>query len=135
MSGWRDIKKAARAVVHETFMVPAVYLTHMTGVPRRVNVRVHSKIATNENEFTWPGTSGYVEMNPRVTFNATEVPEVLGKSLVILSATEMYRVVLAEPNREGFVASQCEALRPDECNAVLVALGPVTGETWQEILP
>lgn len=135
MGNWRDIKKIARGKVHGTFAIPAIYLTHITGTPVRANVRVHTKIATNENDFTWPGTSGYVEMQPRIVFDALEVPDVLGKALVIVSATEMYRVDLAEPNREGFIATQCVGLSPLECQSVVADLGPVSGPEWEGVLP
>jgi hypothetical protein len=134
MANWRDIKKVARGQVHGTFAVPAVYLTHISGTPVRVNVRVHTKVTPNENEFTWPSTSGYVEIVPKIIFDAVEIPEVLGKSLVVLSPTEIYRIAMAEPNREGFLSSDCELLSPADCATMVVAIN-TSGAAWEGILP
>jgi hypothetical protein len=119
MAGWRDIKKAARDRVHETFEVPAIYLTHLYGTPVRVNVRVHTKIAPTENEFTWPGASGFLEMTPKIIFRAEEVPKVSNDALVIVSPTEVYRIGVAEPVRDGFCVAECSITPQAECQTIV----------------
>ena len=106
MTGWRDTKARAKATVHRTFEFPAVYLTHTAGNPVPCRVRVHSKVSATQNEFTWPQTSGYLEVDPRVIFDELEVPNPLPKAYVILSQTEIYRIGTPGPFREGYAAAE-----------------------------
>lgn len=125
MSGWREIKAQAKAVVHSTFEVPAIYLTHVEGISVPCSVRVHTKVTTTENEFTWPSHPGYLEIDPYVIFDAAEVPAPLAKSYVIVSDTEIYRIGVAEPARENFIKAQVSVLNPAECAALVAAITPV----------
>ena len=118
MTGWRDIKAKVRGLVHSTFQVPAIYLTHVEGVPVSCAVRVHTKIVTTENE----NASGYQEIDPYVIFNADEVPDPLGKAYVIIDKDEIYRIGVAEPRREGFIKASVTVLTATECAALMSAL-------------
>jgi hypothetical protein len=136
MAGWRDIKAKARATVHDTFEVPAVYLpTLAVQTAIRVNVRVHARVATRENEFTWPATSGMFEMTPKLIFKVAEIAKIRPQSLVIVSATEMYRMGASEPQREGYLAAECSEVPADEIAVILNTLGTVSGPIWTGILP
>ena len=114
MAGWRDIKARAKATVHRTFEYPAVYLTHAAGIPIPCNVRVHSKVSVTQNDFTWPQTSGFLEMDPKIIFDQSEVPNPLPKAYVILSQTEIYRVGTPAPFRDGYAAAEVLPLSEPE---------------------
>jgi hypothetical protein len=119
MSRWRDIKAKARAAVHDNFEVPAVYLTHTAGIPVSCDVRIHSKIAPQQNEFTWPSMPGYLEIDPYVIFNKVQVETPLSNSLLIVSNSEVYRLGVSEPSREGFIKTMVVPLKENEVTALL----------------
>jgi len=136
MAGWREHKAKARAAIHATFEIPAVYVPSLVaGDPRRVNVKNHSKVATQENEFTWPATSAMLSVTPKLIFKVGELPKIRALSLVVFSATEMYRMGASEPAREGVYACECTMLTPEECAATIDALGPVSDVVWEGVLP
>ena len=136
MAGWREHKAKARAAIHATFEIPAVYVPSLVaGIPRRVNVKNHSKVAALENEFTWPATSAMLSITPKLIFKADELPKIRALSLVVFSPTEMYRMGASEPAREGFYACECTLLTAEECAATLDALGAVSGAVWEGVLP
>lgn len=134
MAGWREHKAKARAKIHETFEVPAVYLTHVGGTPVRTLVRLHTKTGLEQNEFTWPATGQIFTMIPKIVFKAADVPRVRVDALLIVSATEIYRMGASEPAREGFANAECVALSPQECADTVAAIEP-SGAVWQGILP
>ena len=136
MAGWRDIKAKASAKVHSTFECPAVYLpTAVAAMAIRVEVRIHSKISQIENEFVWPGASPVTEFQPRIVFKSAQLAMTRQNALVVVSATEIYRLGPAEPDRAGYFRAECTRLEAAECQATLTALGPVSGSIWDGILP
>lgn len=132
MSNWRSIKSAARAVVHGTFSVPAVYLTHVSGTPVPCNIRDHSKVVTNESDSVFSGGADHLAIDPSVIFAESEVPRPLAKALVIISDTEIYRVGTAEPFRGGFCKATVTELSPAERTALLGQLD-TSGPEWSGI--
>lgn len=135
MAGWREHKAKARAKIHETFEIPAVYLPSLAaGVVRRVNVKNHTKVSPQENEFTWAATSGMLQATPKLIFKVSELPKIRPLSLVVFSATEMYRMGASEPQREGYYACECTALSAEECATTLDALD-VSDPVWDGVLP
>ena len=136
MAGWRDIKAKVLAKVHDTFECPAVYLpATAAAVATRVNVRVHAKIAPKENEFVWPGASPIVEAAPRLVFRKDQLSMVRQNALVVLSATEIYRLGPSEPDRFGYFKVECAQISSEDCATVIATLGPVTGPIWEGVLP
>ena len=119
MANWRDTRNRAKASVHATFGIPAVYLTHAAGMPVPCTVRVHSKVSPTQNEFTWPQTSGFLEIDPRIILAESEVPNPLPKSYVILSQTEVYRIGTAAPPREGYASAEAIMLSGQELAAIV----------------
>jgi len=119
MSSWRDTKARAKASVHATFGVPAVYLTHAAGTPVPCTIRVHSKVSPTQNEFTWPQTSGFLEIDPRIIFAEADVPNPLPKSYVIVSQSEIYRIGTTAPYRDGFAAAEVILLSGQELAAIV----------------
>lgn len=136
MAGWRDIKAKAKAKVHDTFECPAVYLPALAAaVARRVNVRVHSKIAPRENEFVFTGAASLLEETPRIIFRVDQLEMARQKAVVIVSATEMYRLGASEPPRSGYFRVECTSMSDEECASVVATLGEVTGPIWEGVLP
>ena len=136
MVGWRDIKTRVLAKVHDTFECPAVYLPAMaTAVATRVNVRVHAKISARENEFVWPGASAISEATPKLVFRSDQLSMVRQNAVVILGPTEMYRLGASEPERFGYYKVECVQLSSDECAVLIAQIGPVSGLTWEGVLP
>ena len=135
MAGWRDIKTKASAVVHGTFECPAVYLPALIpSLATRVDVRVHTKVGPTENEFIWPGASPLVELSPRLVFRKDQLAMTRQNAVVVLSATEMYRMGASEPDRFGYYKVDCVRLDQSECVAVIASLGTVTGPVWDGVL-
>ena len=136
MGLWRDHKRKARADIHATFDLPAVYLTHTAGTPVPCNVRVHSKISPNQTDFAFPHTAGYLEIDPYIIFDGLEVPKPLKNAYVFASDSEIYRVGVAEPHREQFIKADVNRLPPDECAALVVSLAQSFDdhpELWAEV--
>lgn len=122
MARWRDIKAKALSIVHRTFEYPAIYLPYIAGVPVPCKVRIHSKVAVNQNEFTWPQASGYAEVDPVVVFDANEVPRPAAKSYVIVSETEIYRVGTPGPVKDGYAACEVVELSGADLAAVVAQI-------------
>lgn len=122
MAGWRDHKAKARAAVHRTFEVPAVYLTHAAGTPIACLVRIHTKITAQESEFTWPSAPGYLEIDPYVIFRSDQVEKPLLNSLLIVGPLEMYRLGASEPSREGYAKTSVSYLNEQEIAELLTQI-------------
>lgn len=125
------------AKVHKTFECPAVYLPTtpapaVTGI--RIDVRVHAKIAPIENEFIWPGTSPVSELTPRLVFRKDQIAMTRQNAIVVLSATEMYRLGPADPDRFGYYKVEAIRLTAQECQTALAAIGDPAAPEWEGIL-
>lgn len=135
MAGWRDIKTKALATVHGTFECPAVYLPALSALlATRVTVRVHTKIAQTENEFVWPGASPLAEVSPRLVFHKPQLSMTRPNALVIVSASEIYRLGASEPEKSDYYKVECIRLDAAECQTTVATLGPVSGATWEGVL-
>jgi hypothetical protein len=75
------------------------------------------------------------EMTPKLIFKVAEIVKIRPQSLVIVSATEMYRMGASEPQREGYIRAECSEVPADEIAVILNTLGTVSGATWAGILP
>lgn len=122
MSKWRDHKAKARAAIHRTFEVPAVYLTHIAGTPLTCLVRIHSKIIPHQNEFTWPSMPGYLEIDPYVIFREDQVEKPHSNSWLIVGEKEVYKLGVSEPSREGFIKTMVTPLKDNEINSLLAQI-------------
>lgn len=136
MAGWRDIKAKAKAKVHDTFECPAVYLPALAAaVAKRVNVRVHNRIAPRENEFVFTGAASLLEEMPRLVFRKDQLAMARLNAVVIVSASEIYRLGASEPEKDGYFRVECTRLTNEECAATVANLGTVTGPIWEGVLP
>lgn len=132
MAGWRDIKSLARAIVHQTFEVPAVYLTHVAGIPVPVTVRDHSKVMPRETDTQAPQMQ---ELVPKVIFNAAQVANPLRHAYVVFGPQEIVQLGAADPARGGYMAVECVLLNPAECATLVASLGDVTLiPAWEGVL-
>lgn len=122
MVGWRDIKAKARDQIHRTFEVPAIYLTHLSGVPVAVQVRIHTGISQPAEDFTGIEMSPRFEMQPRIIFRSSQVSNPAPKGLVVVSATEMYRIGTSRPEREGFIEVDMTQIGRSELPLLVTAL-------------
>lgn len=122
MAGWRDIKAQARDLIHRTFEVPAIYLTHLDGVPVAVQVRIHTNISIPGEDFTGMEMSPRFEFQPKIIFRTVEVPNPAPKGLVIVDATEIYRIGTSRPDREGYTEVDMVRVGRDELKVIVPRL-------------
>lgn len=122
MVGWREIKAQARDLVHRTFEVPAIYLTHLDGVPVTVQVRIHSMISVPGEDFVSMEMSPRFEFQPKIIFRTSQVPNPAPKGLVIVDATEIYRIGTSRPDREGYTEVDMVKLGRSELQTMVPAL-------------
>lgn len=135
MSNWRDHKAKARANIHRNFAVPAVYVTHAAGDPISCNVRVHLKVDLNATDFVWANSPGLFDMHPAIIFDKSEVAKPMKDSLVVVSETEIYRLGVSEPFREGFSKCEMTELDATERAAFITSLGDISEvPEWDGIL-
>lgn len=96
--GLREIKTAARRALHQAMRVPASYYQDDAATPVLVHVRVHTDY-TEQGDLK--GTNlNYAEREevaPKLVFDRSEVAMPRRSSMVIISASEGYRVGQAEP--------------------------------------
>lgn len=97
--GFRDIKEAARRVVHEIMAQPAVYYADpLTSASISITARPHGKGGRIGD---LPGTNlNYAEVydrKERVILWREQVPNPVRGALIIFSATEGYWIDTVEP--------------------------------------
>jgi len=108
MARWRDQKRAMLGDVHRHFEIPAVYLTHATGTPVAVTVRLHRKqVAERPPLGSSDEVAAMLDIHDRVIFQKSQLPYapegVLSKSYVIFSTTEAYFTGPSKPERETYL--------------------------------
>ena len=105
MANWRDLKLAAKADIHATFALPAVYLTHKGGVPTAADVRLHQRASSlvQQND-DWTNGGQMVDQVDRIGFHAATlgVPLVRG-AFFIFGPDEVYRTGSGLPPRDGYI--------------------------------
>ena len=122
MAGWRDIKAQARDLVHRTFEVPAIYLTHLDGVPVAVQVRIHTEVKPPGEDFIAMEMAPRYEFQPSIIFRSSQVSNPAPKGLVIVDAGEIYRIGTSKPDREGFIEVDMVRLGRSELQTLVPAL-------------
>lgn len=129
MAGWRDIKSKMKAGVHSTFAFPAVYLTHQGGTPVPCFVRVHRKQMVVDG-----GADGgeLLDIAERVIFDLSEVPTVLPKAFLFLSASEVYKTAVADPRRDGYLPVEVAPVAGAELQNLVAGID-FTTPAWAKI--
>lgn len=137
MSRWREHKARALGNVHEHFEVPAVYLTHPAGTPHRLMVRVHTRQSRIENEFTFPNTPGFLDLEPTIIFRASDVDGIVYQdAFVFVGPSEVYRTGPSRPVRDGYIPVEVTDASSDDIasvDAVFSVSG--YGDEWEDIFP
>lgn len=103
MAGWRAKLAGMRDVVHSTFRVPAIYLTHTAGEPLRVNVRDHTKFKEMQISGAGAGFADMQDVTPRLVFDQGEVGNPLTKAYVAMGPDEIYVLGSSRPPAGGYV--------------------------------
>ena len=135
MTGWRETKRKAMAIVHKTFEIPAVYLTHAAGIAVPVLVRLHTKhVASDQQAGDWSEAPTFADMTNRIIFRADQVNPVLPRSYVIVSPTEAYRTGPAKPCREGFIWVEVTEVETADLTAFLSDVD-TSGVEWEGVIP
>jgi hypothetical protein len=130
---WRERKREHLLPVHDTFSIPAVYLTHAAGTPVPVNIRLHQRPAVLEAQGE-DGTGQMIDIVDRVILKVAEVANVVASAFVILSDAEAYVTGPSRPEREGFVWVEVRNATRAEL-ASLLALMDTSGDEWRGIPP
>lgn len=134
MAGWREQKRKALADIHETFEIPAVYLTHAAGTPVRVNVRLHQRQIVDEQLLDdWAAAGKFLDMTNRIIFRKSEVPSVASRSYVIFGNSEAYITGASKPEREGYIWVEVSEVSQADLSALLAPID-TTGKLWEGIL-
>lgn len=130
---WRERKREHLLPVHETFSIPAVYLTHAAGIPVPVNIRLHQRPAVIEAQGK-DGTGQIIDIVDRVIFKVAEVANVVTSAFVILSDSEAYVTGPSRPEREGFVWVEVRTATKAELVSLLSQVD-TAGDEWRGIPP
>lgn len=134
MAGWRAQKRKALADIHETFEIPAVYLTHTAGTPVRANVRLHQRQIVDEQLLDdWAAAGKFLDLTNRIIFRASEVPAVASRSYVIFGNTEAYFTGASKPEREGYIWVEVTEVSKIDLSALLSTID-TSGPTWEGIV-
>lgn len=122
--GWRDIKKAAKATVHATFMVPAIYLPDRALTPVNCGVRVHNKVdPMSMGMIDRHATITIAETQPRIVFAVADIANPLPRAYVFLSAQEVYRLGASDPAVDGYIAVSATRMDAASAQAIIAASG------------
>lgn len=140
MSRWREKKRTMLAGVHQHFEIKAVYLTHATGVPCPVTVRLHRKqiierpsLGSYADEL-----AGMLDIHDRIIFQKSQLPNspegVLSRAYVIFSATEAYYTGPSKPEREGYIWVEVSEV-PQAQLSTLISQVDLAHTAWLGVLP
>lgn len=134
MAGWREQKRAALADIHETFELPAVYLTHAAGTPVRVNVRLHKAQVVAQNQVDdFSHGAAKLDLTNRIIVPQAVVSKVLVKAYVIFGNSEAYRTGPSKPEREGYLWVEVSEVSQDDLTAFLAGID-TSGPIWEGII-
>ena len=135
MAGWREQKRKALGDIHETFEIPAVYLTHAAGTPVRVNVRLHKAqvVAQNQVDDFSHGAS-MLDLTNRIIFQqTTDLPNVLNNAYVIFGNSEAYRTGPSKPERETYLWVEVSEVSQADLTTLLASVD-TSDPVWEGII-
>ncbi len=117
--GIREIRRQSNRVLHDKMKVPALY--YLLGQPPinppapTIYIRAHFNVVdAGEQAGTSLGAAVLREDTPKVIFDLLEVPIPKRLDVVILSATEGYRVDHMDPAHGEFQNAAATRLSADE---------------------
>ncbi|MGX7874467.1 hypothetical protein ACVDG5_018395 [Mesorhizobium sp. ORM6] len=135
MAGWREQKRAALADIHETFELPAVYLTHAAGTPVRVNVRLHkAQVAPKNQADDFSNGATMLDLTNRIIFQQTaSLSKVVNNAYVIFGNSEAYRTGPSKPERETYLWVEVSEVSQADLSAFLAGID-TSGPVWEGII-
>ncbi|MER9524089.1 hypothetical protein NKI96_10935 [Mesorhizobium sp. M0292] len=134
MAGWREQKRKSLGDIHETFEIPAVYLTHAAGTPVRVNVRLHKAQINQQNKDGDFGQAAtLLDLTNRIIFPQTVVPKVFHNAYVIFGNSEAYRTGPSKPEREGYLWAEVSEVSQADLTTFLGTID-TSGPIWEGIV-
>lgn len=123
--------------VHKHFEIPAVYLTHATGTPIAVTVRIHRKPVVERPQFE-TDAAAMLDAADRIIFQKSQLPSVpegvLANAYLIVSATEAYFTGPSRPEREGYLWVEVTEVAQSDLDALIEDLD-LTAPAWAGVLP
>lgn len=137
MVKWRDQITQGLSVVHKTFEIDAVYLTHAGGEPVPVKVRLHQKAdqTSGYSEFDFGMGAKITTLVDSIIFDSSSVSgKVLTNAFVIMGEDEAYVTGASHPERRGFIRVEVNAVSKTELTKLLSDVDTSTPE-WAEIFP
>lgn len=134
MATWREQKRAALGDIHQTFQIPAVYLTHAAGTPVRVNVRLHQAPQISQVQAEAMADAGQLlDQSSNVVFDLSEVAKILPNAYVVFGNSEAYLTGPSRPARDGYQRVEITEVSQADLTAFLATVD-TTGEAWEGIL-
>lgn len=122
---FRDLKRKARADLHQHMQVRALYLLTPTSTPVPCTVRVWTKWgALGQLPGKGEGWAEIQEAEPKIIFMVSDVPNPRKNALVSIERGEAYRVETSDPPDDITITAKVVRLNPkvDTEKAILDAL-------------
>ena len=136
MAGWREKKRTMLSDVHNHFEISAVYLTHGTGTPIAVTVRVHRKPIVARPQFE-TDAAAMLDTADRIIFQKSQLPVVpdgvMSKAYVILSSSEAYFTGPSKPERDAYIWVEVSEVAQTELTALIADLD-LSDPAWIGVL-
>ena len=108
--------------------VPALYIVTTEAEPILINVRVHTRFAESDFPGAGDGWATRHDQVPRLRFFRPEVKTPRRLALVVVDASEIYRVDEAEKPDGEFINAQVSQLSEKDALAIWEA-------EWSELFP
>ncbi len=139
MSGWREAKRQMRRDVHETMLVPAIYVARLGSTPLAVTVRPHTQFGTSEAEGMDGGYANMLDVTPRIRFDRREIDVPTQNAYVAIGPDEIYRVDAARPPDDTFIYANVTQISVAEARALpfadwVIAQVPAVNVTYDQII-
>lgn len=136
MAGWREKKRTMLSDVHNHFEISAVYLTHATGTPIAITVRVHRKPIVERPQFE-TDAAAMLDTADRIIFQKSQLPVVpegvMSKAYVILSSSEAYFTGPSKPERDAYIWVEVSEVAQTELTALIADLD-LSDPAWIGVL-
>lgn len=111
------------ADVHEHFEIPAVYLTHATGTPVAVTVRLHRKQIVERPPLGESDLAAMLDIADRIIFKKSQLPAVvegvMSNAFVIFGPEEAYITGPSKPMRENYIWVEVTEIGAEDLTALI----------------
>lgn len=109
------------SIVHRTFEVEGVYLTHVGGSPSRVNVRIHRKPTVERltyGDFD-DSAAGSWAAEDIIIFDLAQVAKPLNNAFLIVGPEEGYIINSTKPAQDGYQGTAVSEMTVAQITALL----------------